>query len=301
MFECRPHLLVLEKYCRQVIVLINNLMKKYKPVLSHSLHLLPSFSSYLFVYYVDLLAQLFPGFLHDVMLYHLVIFLNLKHISTSFLSSPDNCLCRGKNLNRVSCISWFIWSSHNLFITSLFPSEVVLNWMKNGQLCLNVDWFGSCPEIRCLKVSFLLRAHVFSIQSKNCHINKILLCLENGQICLKLNVWKCYKLYRVHNIFCVWSYLYKLRSHKHLMLWKDLTCLPNDELLWSLPPWIQLNLSCPYNNVSLNFLLGARLCIRLYGSASLFHNWTKCSFWYFSNTNSNSLYESNSAWSSIFL
>ena len=60
----------------------------------------------------------------------------------------------------------------------VFPSEVVLNWVKNGQLCLNVDWFGSCPEIRCLKVSFLLRAHVFSIQSKNCHINKILLCLD---------------------------------------------------------------------------------------------------------------------------
>jgi hypothetical protein len=37
--------------------------------------------------------------------------------------------------------------SHSLFITNLFPSEVV------GQLCLNVDWFGRCPEIRCLKVS----------------------------------------------------------------------------------------------------------------------------------------------------
>ena len=123
---------------------------------------------------------------------------------------------------------------------------------------------------------------------------------ENGQICLKLKVWKCYKLYRVHNIFCIWSYLYKLRYHKHLMLWKDLTCLPNDELLWSLPPWIQQNLSCPYNNVPLNFLLGARLCIYFMVRASLFHNWTKCSFWYFSNTNSNSLYESNSAWSSIF-
>lgn len=156
-------------------------MKKYhKPVLSHSLHLVTIF----FFLYVCILCRsfspmFFPGFLHDVMLYYLLIYLNIKHISTSFLSSLDNCLCRGKNMNRVSCISW-LWSSHNLFITSLFPSEVVLNWMKNGQLCL--------------KVSFLLRAHVFSIQSKNCHINKILLCLENGQISLKLNVWTCYKL-----------------------------------------------------------------------------------------------------------
>ena len=155
------------------------------------------------------------------MLYHLFIFLNLKHISTSFLSSPDTCLCRGKNLNRVSCISWFIWSSHNLFITSLFPSEVVLNWMKNGQLCLNVDWFGSCPEIRCLKVSFLLRAHVFSIQSKNYHINQVLLCLElfwSLVDCCLMNIYPNLSISHANILFEKWKWtdLFEIKCLKML-------------------------------------------------------------------------------------